>query len=154
MTRIERFAQHYRLKVTRDECHDQVIEGRRGHLYFDGANLCLMALNARVSGMSTASIRGLSGKCWIGDIWRDEKRRGHRDVKVQWIPEANWRKAIALCRVRARRIIPESERAAMAARLKAAIRPEKPPVYAVESRRTPLGMECQRATGIPSPTQS
>jgi hypothetical protein len=40
MTKIETFAEQYRLKITRDECNDPVIQGRRGQLYFDGAELC------------------------------------------------------------------------------------------------------------------
>jgi hypothetical protein len=41
----ETFSEQNRLKVTRDECNDQVIQGRRGHLHFDGAELCLMVLD-------------------------------------------------------------------------------------------------------------
>jgi len=33
LTKTETFAEQHRLKVTRDECNDQVIQGRRGHLY-------------------------------------------------------------------------------------------------------------------------
>jgi len=32
MTKIETFAEQYRLKVTRDECTGQIIQGRRGLL--------------------------------------------------------------------------------------------------------------------------
>ena len=45
MTKTEVFAEQHRLRVTRDECNDQVIQGRRGHLYFDSAELCLMVLD-------------------------------------------------------------------------------------------------------------
>ena len=35
------------LKVTRDECNAPTIPGRRGHPYFDGAELCLMVLDGK-----------------------------------------------------------------------------------------------------------
>jgi hypothetical protein len=47
MTKIETFAQQHRLKVTRDECNDQVIQGRRGHLDFDVTELCLVVLDGK-----------------------------------------------------------------------------------------------------------
>jgi len=36
---IKNFAQHYRLKVKRDDCLDPVIKGRFGHLYPYGGGL-------------------------------------------------------------------------------------------------------------------
>jgi hypothetical protein len=47
MTKTETFAQRHRLKVTRDECNDQIIPGRRGHLYIDGFDLCLTVLDGK-----------------------------------------------------------------------------------------------------------
>lgn len=46
-TKIETFAEQHRLKVTRDECNAPTIPGRRGHPYFDGAELCLMVLDGK-----------------------------------------------------------------------------------------------------------
>jgi hypothetical protein len=34
MTKIETFAEQYRLKATRDDSNDSVIQGRRGQVYF------------------------------------------------------------------------------------------------------------------------
>lgn len=43
MTRIETFLpSSIGSRVTRDECNDQVIQGGRGLLHFDGPDLCLM----------------------------------------------------------------------------------------------------------------
>jgi transposase InsO family protein len=131
---IETFAKRFRVKIVRDECGDQIIEGRRGHLYFDGNELCLMAIDTLVAGMSTEAIQGLGGKCWIGDIWRDAKNRGYRDVKVQGIPEANWKPAVKLCRARTRRVLSEERKAVLRAQLKRARLPENPPLSGVESR--------------------
>lgn len=99
-TTIEQFAGDFSLKVTRDGCGDPIIQGTRGHLYFDDDNLCLMALNARLTGFSNQQVQSLGGKCWICDIWRDERRRGYRDVKVLGIPKENWPSALRLLRVR------------------------------------------------------
>jgi len=42
---LKRFAEEYRLKMRADECGDRVIPGRRGHLWFDGPELCLTILD-------------------------------------------------------------------------------------------------------------
>ena len=117
-----------------------VIRGRRGELYFSSGKLCLMALNTRVSGMSAEAIRGLGGKCWIGGIWRDERRRGFRDVKVQGIPEENWKRAIELCRVRTRRVLSDDEKAALRARLYPERLPENPPIETVQCGSDGVGV--------------
>ena len=134
------FAERFRLPVDWERdiegkiLNDSLlIRGRRGELYFDAGKLCLVALNTPVSGMSTEAIRGLGGKWWVGEIWRDAGRRGFRDVKVQDIPEENWKRAIKLCRVRTRRILSEDERAALGARLNSARRPSNPPIEILES---------------------
>jgi hypothetical protein len=129
------FAERFRLPVDWERdiegkiVNDSLLlRGRRGELYFDAGKLCMLALNTPVSGMSTEAIRGLGGQCWVGEIWRDARRRGFRDVKVQDIPEENWKQAIKLCRVRARRILSEDERAVLGARLNPAGRPSNPPI--------------------------
>jgi hypothetical protein len=135
ITDIETFAEHFRLKITRDECNDQIIQGSRAHLYFDDDRLCLMATDTRVSGMSTEAVAALGAKCWIGDIWRDAKNRGHRDLWVRDIPPANYRKAFGLARCRVAPILSEEERKRrrlLGIRL-ASMRPnKKPTVESVE----------------------
>jgi len=66
MTKIETFAEQYRLKATRDECNDRVIQGRRGQLYFDGGQLCLMVLDGKPAKRSKWKAPG--GWLWMGDI--------------------------------------------------------------------------------------
>ena len=65
MTKIETFAEQHRLKVTRDECTDRVIQGRRGQLYVDGAELCRMILDGPVRARSV--LEAIGGKLWTGD---------------------------------------------------------------------------------------
>jgi hypothetical protein len=62
---LQTFAQKHRLKISRDECNDEIVLGRRGHLYFDGAELCLMILNGPVRARSV--LKAIGGKLWAGD---------------------------------------------------------------------------------------
>jgi hypothetical protein len=102
MTKTEVFAEQHRLRVTRDECNDQVIQGRRGHLYFDSAELCLMVLDGKPS--IPSKWKALGGKLWMGD-----KTEGVQDVKITGIPLENARLAIRMCRIRQRRILKPEE---------------------------------------------
>jgi hypothetical protein len=79
MTKTETFAQQHRLKVTRDECNDQVIQGKRGQLYFEGFDLCLMALDGKPA--IASKWKALGGKLWMGDISGHGKGRV-QDVKI------------------------------------------------------------------------
>jgi hypothetical protein len=110
MTRTETFAQQHRLKVTRDECNDQIIQGKRGHLYFDGALLCLMVLDGKRAIVS--KWEALGGKLWMGDI-----TDGLQDVKITGIPLEKAKAAIRMCRVKPKRIMSEAQQLAAAAGL-------------------------------------
>jgi plasmid stability protein len=115
MTAIERFAQERRLRITRDECQDQVISGSRGHLYFDGSTLCLMALDARGAEPTWAA---LGGKVWTGGIWRDERNRARRDVWIRNLPDKSVGKALRLLGIRVKRVLSDEERAVLSDRLR------------------------------------
>ena len=39
---LQRFAEEHRLRVSRDECRDHIIRGKRGHLYVDGGVISAM----------------------------------------------------------------------------------------------------------------
>jgi hypothetical protein len=110
---IEQFAEKHRLRVTRDDCNDQVILGSRGHLYFDGEDLCLMALDTRLRVRSKWEACG--GKLWLGAISRDERNRGAQDVKIFGVTNA--RAATAMVRCRVKRILSEEEKAKLIERL-------------------------------------
>jgi hypothetical protein len=120
MTKTETFAQEHRLKVTRDECGDQIVQGRRGHLYFDGAKLCLMILDGPVR--SSSALEAIGGKLWTGD-----KTEGVQDVKITGIPLENARAAIRMCRIKPKRIMSEAQKAAAMAGLDKARRIAQPP---------------------------
>src|SRR6516164_7999796 len=89
MTKIETFAQQHRLRVTRDECNDQVIQGRRGHLYFDSAELCLTVLDGKPA--ISSKWKALGGKLWMGDISKNAQGVRVQDVKITGIPLENAR---------------------------------------------------------------
>jgi hypothetical protein len=107
MTQIETFAEQHRLRVTRDECNDQIIQGRRGHLYFDGAELCLMVLDGKPA--ISSKWKALSGKSWIGDISKSAQGVRVQDVRIIGIPLENARLAIQMCRIRQKRILSPEE---------------------------------------------
>jgi hypothetical protein len=106
MTKIETFAEQHRLKVTRDECNDQIIQGRRDHLYFDGAELCLMVLDGRPA--LASKWKALGGNLWLGD-----KTDGVQDVKITGIPVENAKAAIRMCRIKSKRIMSDAQKAVL-----------------------------------------
>jgi hypothetical protein len=89
MTKIETFARQHRLKVRRDECNDQIIQGRRGHLYFDGGEFCLMVLDGKPAIRS--KWEALVGSLWMGDTSKNAQGRRVQDVKITGIPLENAR---------------------------------------------------------------
>jgi len=111
MTKIETFAEQHRLKVSRDECNDQIIQGRRGHLYFDGAELCLMVLDGKPA--IPPRWKALGGKLWLGDISKNAQGVRAQDVKITGIPLENARLAIRTCRIKPKRIMTDAQKAAL-----------------------------------------
>jgi hypothetical protein len=112
---IEKFAEQYRLRIARDECGDKIIPGKRGHLYFADAELCLMVID----GAPTKRTRWeeLGGKLWIGDLSPNAKGRRVQDVKAEGIPIENARAAINMVRSRQKRVLSAEEREVLLARL-------------------------------------
>ena len=126
MTRIETFAEQHRLKVRRDECKDQIVEGRRGHLYFDGPDLCLMVLDGEPAIHSKWA--ELGGKLWMGDLSPHPKTgRRVQDVTVTGIPLKMAELAIRMCRIKPKRIMSEAQAAVAAVALEKARRSSPPP---------------------------
>jgi hypothetical protein len=129
---IQSFAAGHRLKVRLDECGDQVIPGKRGHLYFDDNQLCLMVTDGAPAHQSRWS--ALGGNLWMGDI--GSNGRGHRvqDVKITGIPPENAKAAIRMIRARTKRLLsPEELRTLQARMLNARASLNKPHPLAVES---------------------
>jgi hypothetical protein len=65
---IHHFAEKHKLRVSRDECGDAIIRGKRGHLYDDNGTLCAMWTDAPP--MKQSRLESLGGTFWQGDIGR------------------------------------------------------------------------------------
>ena len=105
MTRTESFAKRFNIHTKLDECGEQILPGSRAHLWFDGSDLCLMGLDAR---LTKAALTPLGGRQWIGALNYDAKRRGMRDVDIRAIPEERWKLAVRLARCpKIRKVSPE-----------------------------------------------
>ena len=128
---IKKFAEQYRLKIRCDECGDSIIPGRRGHLYFNGPELCLMVTNG------TRVLRSrwemLGGKLWMGDI-----SDGVQDVKVTGIPLENARLAIRMVGCKPKRMMSEAQKAALAKAQKSSPLHAQMQRHAVESFGRPI----------------
>jgi hypothetical protein len=110
---IETLAEKFRLKITRDECNDKIIEGRHGHLYVDAGQICAMWLDAPIT---LESLRKLNcRRIWVGDFSLEGGRRQRRlrDGKAVDIPHEQIPLAIRLTGVKRKRIMSEAQRAAL-----------------------------------------
>jgi hypothetical protein len=107
-TPIEQFAEQHRLRVSRDECNDQIIEGRRGHIYFDDDAPCFMALNRKSA--SRATWESIGGKLWLGD-----KSDKQQDVKIEGF--TNPKQAIRMAGLFAKRELPPERKQILVERL-------------------------------------
>lgn len=114
--KIEQFAKEHRLKITRDECGDAIICGRRGHLYFDDSLLCAMFIDAPP--MKKNRLEELGGRLWMGDI-SPHPRTGRRvqDVKVIGILADKQKQVIRLVGAKQKRILSDAQRAVLNLRL-------------------------------------
>jgi hypothetical protein len=100
---IRTLTEKYRLKTREDECGDKIIPGKRGHLYFDGGELCLMVTDGSLAHRS--KWEAIGGKLWMGDIGLNAKGRRVQDVKITGIPLENAKAAIRMARCKAKRIL-------------------------------------------------
>ena len=119
----EQFAETHRLHVRRDECNDQIMPGRRGHLYFDGDVLCLMVIDGKPA--IRTRWEALGGKLWMGDISPDKTGKRVQDVKVFGVthPKA----AIRMCGIKTRQVKSEAQLAASQKGLEAAYNRNRTP---------------------------
>jgi hypothetical protein len=128
---VESFAQANRLRTRQDDCGDKVIPGKRGHLYFDDGELCLMVIDGRPANQSRW--QALGGKLWMGDISHHVQ-----DVVIKGIPLENAAAAIRMVRARPVRVLsPEEAAQRSAALLKARAARGGRTAPAVESTGTP-----------------
>ncbi len=103
---IEKLATEYRLKITRDECNDQIIQGRRGSMYVDGGKLCAIWIDSRP--MKRVNLEQLGGSLWMGDISELNGRRS-QDVKIRDISSDKIKLAIRLTGCHVRRILTQEQ---------------------------------------------
>jgi hypothetical protein len=69
--------------------HDPIIQGRRGHLYFDGGEFCLVVLDGKPAIRS--KWEALVGSLWMGDTSNNAQGGRVQDLKITGIPLENGR---------------------------------------------------------------
>jgi hypothetical protein len=107
---IQRFADEYKLKISRDDCGDAVICGRRGKLYVDAGVVCAMWVDA--TPMMPSNLAKLGGTIWQGDISADDKGRV-QDAWVRGIRPEAYELAIRLVGAKRRRVMSPAQRAVL-----------------------------------------
>jgi hypothetical protein len=108
---IERLAEKHKLKVSRDECGDLIIRGKRGHLYVDSGALCAIWTDAPP--MMQSRLAELGVTIWQGDIVRDAHGRRAQDAWVRGIRPEAYKLALRLVRAKQRKAISPRQRAAL-----------------------------------------
>ena len=108
---IQKFAEKYRLRVSRDDCGDVIVRGKRGHLYFDNGALCAMWTD--VPPMKQSRLETLGGSFWQGSIGRDAKGRRVQDAWVRDIRPGAYTLAIRMVGAKARRTMSPAQKAAL-----------------------------------------
>ena len=108
---IKRFADKYKLKISRDDCGDAVIRGKHGHIYVDAGMVCAMWADA--APMNKSRLVKLGGTFWQGDISADAKGRRLQDAWVRGIRPDAYELAIRLVGAKRRRVMSPAQRAAL-----------------------------------------
>ncbi len=83
MITLTQIAEQHRVRIRRNECGDQIIQGGRGHLYVDGGRVCVVWTDARP--MNKTRLRELGGAAWQGDISPNAKGRRVQDAWVKGV---------------------------------------------------------------------
>jgi hypothetical protein len=108
---IQQFAEKHKLKISRDECGDPIIRGKRGHLYFDGRDVCTMWTDAPP--IMRSRLEQLGGRVWQGDISRGPSGRRVQDASVRGIRPEGYKLVIRLVGAKPRRVMSEAQREAL-----------------------------------------
>jgi hypothetical protein len=108
---IKRFADEYKLKISRDDCGDAIIRGKHGHIYVDAGMVCAMWADA--APMNKSRLVKLGGTFWQGDISADAKGRRLQDAWVRGIRPDAYELAIRLVGAKRRRVMSPAQRAAL-----------------------------------------
>jgi hypothetical protein len=91
---IERFAKEHKLKISRDDCGEAVIRGKRGHLYFDKGALSAMWTDS--GPLKRSRLAELGDTPWHCDIGRGAKRRRVQDAWVRGIKPQAYKLAVRI----------------------------------------------------------
>src|SRR5262245_57482345 len=101
----------FHLRVSRDECGEPIIRGKRGHLYVDAGALCAMWTDAPP--IMQFRLAKLGGARWQGDISRGANGRRVQDAAVRGIQPEGHRLAIRLVGAKPRRVLSPAHRKAL-----------------------------------------
>jgi hypothetical protein len=85
-------------ETLRARLNTSIIKGRRGYLYIENDELCLVALNSCKS-QDPRWVELDSKKLFVSKARRQKDGRRVQDVRAEGIPEGNWQKAAKLAQV-------------------------------------------------------
>ena len=105
---LDKIAKEHRVRITRDECGDRIIAGKRGQVYVDEGKTCLMLLDA--PHVQAARLLALGGKVWQGDRSPNSKGRIVQDARVQDIADDKIGVALRIVGVKKIREMSEAQR--------------------------------------------
>jgi hypothetical protein len=108
---LKRFADEHKLSISQDDCGDDVIRGKHGHLYVDAGVVCAIWTNA--TPMKPSSLATLGGLFWQGNISPDAKGRRVQDAWVKGIRPEAFEQAIRLVGAKRRRVLSPAQRAVL-----------------------------------------
>jgi hypothetical protein len=108
---LKRFADEHKVRISQDDCGDDVIRGKHGHLYVDAGVVCGMWTNA--TPMKPSNLATLGGSFWQGNISTDAKGRRVQDAWVTGIRPEAFKQAIRLVGVKRRRVLSPAQRAVL-----------------------------------------
>ena len=111
---LKRFADEHKLRISQDDCGDDVIRGRLGHLYVDAGMVCAMWTDA--TPMNKSRLAELGGSPWQGEISRGAGGRRVQDAWVRGIQPGAYELAIRLVGAKRRRTTSPAQRAVLESR--------------------------------------
>ena len=108
---LKRFADEHKLRISQDDCGDDVIRGKHGHLYVDAGAACAIWTDA--TPMKPSNLATLGGSFWQGDISPDAKGRRVQDARVKGIRPEAFEQAMRLVGAKRRRVLSPAQRAVL-----------------------------------------
>jgi hypothetical protein len=100
---LQEIVERYRARIRLDQCGDPIIPGRRGHLYLDGDEICIMLADAVPVQRSRLEVLG--GRVWQGDISPNSAGHKVQDAKVIGVKPEKIQRALKIIRLKPKRIM-------------------------------------------------